>query len=360
MVDDSPRYLGYADNMLKQGFYFDPHEFWYIGYTGFIMLFKMLGLSLQWVVLTQYILSFIAVICIYMAALQLFNSHSSALIAALLYLGFFEICLYSAYILCEANLVSLTTISLYFITLWHKGKSNIWNILLGSIVILLASLTKPTGVAIITALLVWVVFKANQKISSKSLKMAIVSILLIPFLFLINKMLTPFGFMNDYSRGELIFGMFQYPNSPHYDLLTIDKPSPMYFPDESYPAILRLSLFILHHPIYWLKLFFGKITLLFLHIRPFWSIGHNLFSLAFLLPTYYFFIKSIREEKIISEVKVFVLAFITFHALSVGMLTDDWDGRFLIPVLPIIFLFASSKMKDIIFKAKENLVINSI
>ncbi len=352
VANDSPRYLDYADKILNEGFFFDPHEFWYIGYVGFIMFFKLLALPLSWVVFTQYSLGLLAMIAIYFTMINLFENRPAAFTAALLFICFFELSLFNAYILGEANLISLITISFLFLSLWYKGKANPINLTLGILIILLATLTKPTGVSILAAILVYVIFKINQRIHGKSKKVAFMFILIVPFIFLINKMLTPFGFMNDYSRGELIFGMFQYPDNPNYDLLTIDRPDQLYFPDESYPAIVRLSLFIIQHPIYWIKLFLGKITLLFLHIRPFWSTWHNVFSLAFLLPVYYFFIAGFRSASLKIELKVFAITYILLHALSVGMLTDDWDGRFLLPVLPLIFLIASLKIGEQLMKKK--------
>lgn len=42
VVKDSARYLEYASH-LENGFYFDPHNFWYIGYPLYILLLNQLG-----------------------------------------------------------------------------------------------------------------------------------------------------------------------------------------------------------------------------------------------------------------------------------------------------------------------------
>jgi len=167
-------------------------------------------------------------------------------------------------------------------------------------------------------------------------------------------MLTTYGFMNDYQRGELIFGMFQYPNSPYYDILTINRPDNLYYPEESYPPLIRLILFIVHHPIYWLKLIFGKLFLFFLHVRPFWASWHNIYSILFLVPVYAFFFKGLFFGKATWKIKLFSMVLIGFHALSVGMLTDDWDGRFLLPVLPLFFLIAGKGLSGFIIKYQFN------
>jgi len=41
VVTDTHRYVEYASN-LQSGFYFDPHNFWYIGYSLYILLIQLL------------------------------------------------------------------------------------------------------------------------------------------------------------------------------------------------------------------------------------------------------------------------------------------------------------------------------
>ena len=340
VANDSPRYINYASNILENGFYFDPHEFWYISYPLFLILVKSVHNSFEAIVLAQYLLSFTGLICLYLASLKLFENHLSAFITGLLYVGFFEISIYNSYILCESLYLSSLCISFFFLSKWYKKEFSVWSLVLGFSVILFTCFVKPTGIALIGALVIIGLFKVFTKLESKPLKIIGGIIILIPFIFLLNKMLTPFGFMNDYSRGELIFGMFQYTDSPFYNSLTIVPPKNLYFPNEDYPALIRLSLFIIHHPIYWTQLFFGKLFYLFAHIRPFWSTAHNIFSLTFLLPAYWFFIKGIKSGKTGMELRLFALTYINIHALSVGMLTDDWDGRFLLPILVMVFLFS--------------------
>jgi hypothetical protein len=61
----------------------------------------------------------------------------------------------------------------------------------------------------------------------------------------------------------------------------------------------------------------------------------------FLTPSYYLFARGIaykwRKELLPF---IFSVTYILFHTLSIGLTTNDWDGRFLIPILPVIFLFS--------------------
>jgi hypothetical protein len=342
IVDDSPRYLQYANNIIEKGFYFDPHEFWYFTYTAFIIAIRSLHDSIAAVIIAQYILSLLGMISLYHAASRLYASKGSGFVAAVLYIGFFEISIYNSYILCESLYISLTAISLNILVYYYKKTYPLWTLVLGPLILLATVFAKPTGMGLLAGVLAVSLYGLLRNIPKLHWRIATSICIALPFLLLVNKMLTPFGFMNDYQRGELIFGMFHYPDSPHYTLLTIERPDPLYFPDTSLPPLIRLILFILNHPIYWIQLFLGKVFLLFSHIRPFWATWHNLYSLLFLIPVYAAVVFNLFGEKDI-KLKIFVLIFIGFHALSVGMLTDDWDGRFLLPVLPLIFLLVNVK-----------------
>lgn len=112
-VNDSPRYLNYALN-LRQGFYIEPHNFWYFGYVLFIYVIKLFNQTYFAIIISQYVLGYLAVIAIYETGLILFNNRIRALLPALLYIGFFEIPAWNSYILSEPFYISFTCFSIYF------------------------------------------------------------------------------------------------------------------------------------------------------------------------------------------------------------------------------------------------------
>lgn len=341
VANDSPRFLGYADQMIATGFYFDPHEFWYIAYPLFLIVIRKIHNSLEAVVFAQYFFSIIGIISIYFASLKLFKSKPSSFLAGLFMILFFEFSIYNSYILTESLYISMICVSLFFLSKWYLKEFNWWTFIVVPLILIFTAFLKPTGVALIGALLGYVLFISSQKIESKAFKTGIIIALTLPFLLLINKMLSTFNFIGEYQRGDLIFGMFQYPNHPHYEILVIKSPEDFQLPNESHPPLIRLLMFAIYNPVYWLKMFVGKVFYLFAHVRPFWSTWHNLFSLLFLIPVYSFGFKGLLNRKFPKGIKVFSLVYIGIHALSVGMMTDDWDGRFLLPVLPVVFIWAS-------------------
>lgn len=348
VVDDSPRYLNYTQELRSGIFFIDPHNIWYIGYPIFMVLVRTIHDSLRMVIFSQYLLSFLALYAVYFTSYQLFNNYSTAFWTALLYIMFFEISIYNSYILCESFFVSMTCFSVFLLAKWFKKESSLFNLLFGIPILLLTISAKPTGIVILAAIAAQMYYLFFNKLEITFLRILFGLLLIIPIFFLANKMLTTFGFINEYIRGDIIFGMFQFRSSPFYDLLTISRPEIIYIPDANYPPIIRLVLFVIFNPIYWGKLFFSKLFFFFFHIRPFWSTWHNIYSLVYLTPVYFFTFQALLSKKVNFEIKLFVAVYVLLHGFIVGLMTEDWDGRFLIPILPVLVIPAGLGLASLI------------
>jgi hypothetical protein len=47
------------------------------------------------------------------------------------------------------------------------------------------------------------------------------------------------------------------------------------------------------------------------------------------------------SKKISLPIKTFALTFLLLNTLIMGFAVEDWDGRFLLPLLPMIFIFST-------------------
>lgn len=338
---DSERYLSYAMG-LREGFYIERHNFWYMGYVSFIYAIKLFSQENLAIVVCQYILGYLAVVSVYESGRLLFGNTRQALFPALLMVAFFKIPMWNSYILSEPFYISFTCFSLYFfVTIYRKGLSRT-RLLVAVPIVLLTVMAKPTGIALLGAVLSVLLYSIISKVKTTALKWAICGGVAIMFLLLTNKMLATFTLIeNDYVKGEIVYGIAHYPDYPSHDQLIVSPPEDLYIPDTTYPPIIRILTFILHNPIYWLKLFFIKFYYFSLHIRPYWSWTHNLFSLLFLIPVYGLSFRSFLYRKFPKEMLLFLIPYFTIHVLSVCLSTVDWDGRFLMPLLPVLFLLAA-------------------
>jgi hypothetical protein len=178
------------------------------------------------------------------------------------------------------------------------------------------------------------------KMKNRVISFGIIVLIAFGFLLLLDQMLKNYLILENYKLGEVIYEVTEAGKKYDVSYLLIDVPSNLYQPMAN-SSLLNIVLFAIHHPFYWSKLFLYKVFFLFVHVRPYWSGYHNTISMLFLIPSYYLFVRGIaykwRQELLPF---IFAVTYILFHALSIGLTSNDWDGRFLIPILPVIFLFS--------------------
>ena len=338
VVNDSARYLEYASN-LESGFYFDPHNFWYIGYPLYILMINQIGGELSMIIAGQYLLGLAAVGALYLASLKLWNRSASAFFSAIMFVAFIDIVQWNAYILTESVYTSFICFSLLLLLHLLKEKRAPALYLACLAIVMFTSLVKPTGFALMAAPVIVFLFEVTAQLKSRLWKVVFRTCIVLLLLILVNRMLETFRIIENYQKGEIVYAITTLPPSSEYQMLTVAPPDPLYTPETTLPPLVQIFLFIVNHPLYWAKLFCAKVFLLFSHVRPYWSFTHNVFSIGFLLPAYVLFVRAVRSVKK-NPVARFAWVYLALHALSVGITSVDWDARFLIPMLPVIFLFA--------------------
>ena len=192
---------------------------------------------------------------------------------------------------------------------------------------------RPTGLGLLLGLLAVLVSdfyldKRKSNLTKWSVTLACVLIFLIG----LNKFLQYYigFFLETYSSGEII-----YPGIPYL----IDSPEHFVFPDKhQWPIIQLIEVFYINSG-YLFKATSLKASMFLLHIKPYYSWPHNGFILGYLLPVYFFAVKGVTKMASIKST-VFLLSFVLFQLLAVSFTSENWDGRFLLPVLPIVFVLA--------------------
>ncbi len=347
IVNDSHRYLEYATN-LRNGFYFETHNFWYIGYVGFIYVIRLLAQSDNeiYLVMAQYAYSLIGLLFLYLSVFRLYNDKNAALAGSCLYLLFVEISFWNSYILCESFYLNTIIITFYLLVSWFRDKriSYLW-ILLTAIFILLSFLIKPTGIAILIAFFVtvYMLIQRSDRLNVYYIKGVMFAGIVLAIL-LLNKMLETYLIMENYQMGEIIYGITTVSSYESYQTLVVDPPSHLKILSDEYAPLSRLIYFIFFNFGYWLKLTLAKIFYFLLHVRPFWSGVHNVFNSMILIPLYILTIRQIFKSEYL--VKVFVMVYLSCHIVIVGLTSVDWDGRFLIPIMPVLFILSAKQISD--------------
>jgi type IV secretory pathway VirB3-like protein len=354
-VSDSSRYLNYASN-LEDGFYIDKHNFWYIGYVIFIFIVRFLTDSYSELnlILAQYLYSLFGLILLY-KTIKIFEGDTSApLIGGILYLLFIEVCIWNVYILCESFYFNNILIAFYFLAkIFVQKKHSAKNLLFAVFFLALTAMSKPTGVVIILSVTGTAYMYFWRRSSTPQwFKVVILVVVFLLIGFLLNLMLETFLIIENYQYGEIVYGISTLPQKEYYNSLTVTVPELNTLSDQ-YPPIVRLLHFIFFNFYFWCLLFLNKVYYFLLHIRPYWSLKHNLYNLFILTPVFILAIRQIIKTRFF--VRFFACTYLGFHILIVGITTVDWDGRFFLPLVPIILLFAAQGINRLIIWLTRNI-----
>jgi hypothetical protein len=350
VVNDSRYYLESVSKFAEEG-YIDGHSFWYFTYILFIYVLYTFFENPAWLVLIQNILTLGSVLVIFQFSYHWFGNRKGALFTSLGYLLFLEQLTWSFYILTEA--IYAPVLCFVFYGLWRldKGISSSWYFkTLLFIALVFAFFIKPTGLALLIALGIAVFFRFRIWFSSYYHNLLTVWGSFIVLLLLANQMLSSFILVENFALGEIVYGVTTLPQLSSGPYLIVIPPKNLYIPDKLESPLWRLFTFIIFNPWFMCKLFWGKVFYFVSHFRPYWSLIHNLFIVLTLYPTYYFFIKGLSFKEVLIHQRAFILSFVVAHILFIGLTSVDWDGRFLAPLYPLIFLIGGQGFAQIFKK----------
>lgn len=348
MVNDSHRYFEYAEDLSIHGFYIDRHNIWYFSYVLLVFCFSQLNISLFDLVTFQALLQGFAIFCLAKSLHTYFNNKAIGFWFAILMIAWVKIGEWNFYIMTESFFISLSMISLA-VLLRSEDKPKLRWLLLPLLII--TFFCRPMGLGFLICVLVFFFVKIYQTQKNKKWLNAIMVVTLIiqlsTFYLLLNTMLHTFDMIDVYERAELVYAYGTISNPAHPHLLLIEKPTDFYIPSEDYKQLDRVILFIINNPWFYFKLSIGKIFYFLGNIKPYFSWYHNAAIIAFLYPVYYFFVSGIRRVKDrLNPLKWLVLSYVIFNTAIVIAATEDWDGRFLLPVLPLIFIFTAHQLSN--------------
>ncbi|NML67445.1 hypothetical protein HHL22_19760 [Hymenobacter sp. RP-2-7] len=110
--------------------------------------------------------------------------------------------------------------------------------------------------------------------------------------------------------------------------------------------VWRIGYFAAHNPGFLLRLMGGKVLVFFSSVKPYYSLGHKLLSMLVLWPCYWLAARGARLRQVWLPGRVFLAAVPLLQAAVVMLTVDDYDVRFLAPVLPFVFVLAALGVDD--------------
>jgi hypothetical protein len=259
--------------------------------------------------------------------------------------------IWNAYILCESFYFNSVVIALYFLSrLWKGKRKGVWTVIAVVFSILLVTLSKPTGVLFLLAVFITFFMKFwLQSGLPKIGKAGVAVVLICVSVLMLNRMLDSFLIIENYQLGEVIYAITTLPSNPMYSGLVVEVPQQLNMLPETYSPLWRMSYFIFNNFSFWSELFFKKIYYFLLHVRPFWSMEHNALNILTLLPVYFLSFWQWKKSDLV--VKVFAASYFILQTVAIGMTSVDWDGRFLVPVFPLLIILSALRINDLILNA---------
>jgi hypothetical protein len=340
-VYDSARYLRHAALLAHgQGTDAPAHHQRYIGYALYLSAFVRYNLPLWWPVAGQVLLNGAATLAYFRTIRRVTNGQSAPAVAAtFLTLLWTDLQRFSAYILTESLFTSALLLALAALTwaLYTPRTTAVHSVGRGLLVVsalIAVTVARPNGFLVPAAAafagLAWA-WRAAHRWGRAILVVAVAGagVAVWPVL---NIASATYGLIETYCRGDIIGG---------YPGWHIRAAAPLLVPAENLPQLTRVAAFAAAQPSYFGQLALAKIGAFILYVKPFWSPAHNIAAALILWPAWFFAARGLRQHVVRSEVQWFASALLLGQAAMVAVTIEDWDARFLTPLLPLVFGLAA-------------------
>ena len=332
-VNDSARYLEYARNIAER-YYFEPgHNLRYVLYPLFQSLWLRLGLGWPGIVAGQMAVSALATRAIYRGTRRLASGTSgAAALATLAFIAWPDIQQFNVFLLTESLFISLVALSFGAFARVRGGRPADWAALL--LVLALATLARPNGFLVVLAAALAGLDALRRRPDRRAWRVALLALLLLsPLLWVaLNHQLATFYLMDTYQRGELVF------RSP---LWAVHQAAPLDMPPPGTGPAARVLYFGWHNPLYLGRLMLGKLFVFISSLKPHYSLAHRVLGVLVLWPAYWLAARGARAAAVWRPARVFLAGASLLQAAIIMLTVDDWDVRFLAPVLAPVFVLAA-------------------
>jgi hypothetical protein len=335
VADSRARYLPYAHDIVERGYFAPGHNLRYVGYPLWISGWLRIGAGPAGAAWGQLFIAGVAAVLFYHALYRLTHRRAAAIFGTAALVLWPDTQEFNGFILTESLATSGLLLSFAALVHVHTARRPglVW--VLTSIVALATTTLRPNafvvtlgvGLAGATAL----ALRHGAARIQRFLLFSTPPLLLLSW-WILNKLLLTFTLIETYARGELIYGTRE---------LSIEPPSTLWLPPGAWSPISRLAAFGWHNPWYFLELVVGKISLFFAYARPYHSWSHIALIVGLIWPIYVLAVRGARTAQTWLPARVFLVTVVLGQAAIVGLTVEDWDGRFLIAVLPAIFALAA-------------------
>jgi hypothetical protein len=247
-----------------------------------------------------------------------------------------DIARWNAFILTDSLYISLVILSVWCVHTAARRK-RYWYVMAAAMLVT-AALVRPNGLFLLAAVLLYMVGRSISRKTPRRLAIA-GSILLLTF---ILGAITASRFYPASSR--------EHAEATLRNGVTGISPWRVAMPADPAPVKGEWSAafgYAARHPFASFRLALTRVFIELIHIRPFYSFRHNLVLLATLPFIYFLALTGLKLNRDPSLTRLILLV-IGSHLFVVAITFADWDGRFLLYILPLICLFSSCAAASLI------------
>ncbi|EJF09600.1 glycosyltransferase family 39 protein [Pontibacter sp. BAB1700] len=327
IVFDSYRYLNYVESIVSgSSYWLQPHSIFYSSYTLFLFLvLHVLSQPIEVVIALQILLSGVATVFFYKTLYNTTQHRVAAFIGVAFYLFWPQIHSWGFYIHTESLYISTSIFTLYLIS---KTTQNRYSLFVLALILCFAIFLRPNGIFLLLGVIAGVIYLKKDMFTTTHSYLVLV--LVVPaLLFSANYALEIFSPLQYLSQGQIIQG---------YNKLTIQIDSPQLVPTD--PALLHVIGFIKEQPVSYIKLLLLRFIYLWAQVRPYYSNIHNIAIVIFFIPVFILALRGIRKA-IKEQTFIFMVTVLFLQTVMTMVIAVDWDNRFVVPLLPFVFYFAS-------------------
>ena len=332
-ANDSGRYLEYAAGIAECGYFEPGHNLRYVLYPVFASLWLWLGLGWWGIVAGQMAVSALAARAVYQGTRRLANGQrGAAALATLLFVAWPDVQQFNVFLLTESLFISLVALSFEAFTRVRSGRQRDWAWLL--VALALTALARPNGFMVGLAAGLAGLDALRRNRDQRPWRAALLGLVLLsPVLWAaLNHQLATYYLMDTYQRGELIF---------RYQLWAVHQAQPLNMPPNGTGPVARVLYFGFHNPTYLGRLMLGKLFVFISYLKPHYSLAHRAAGVLVLWPAYWLAARATRRPTIWHPARLFLAAIFLLQTAITMLTVDDWDVRFLAPVLLVVFVLAS-------------------
>ena len=343
---DTGRYLSAGASILE-GKLPSGKALSYLGYDVFVAGVMGLGGGVREIVFLQILIAGIALWAFYHLGKHLFSAEA-AVISTLLVALYPKFAYWNLLVLTESLYISCLIITLWMVSV-ARGR---WHWFGVALFVLFTVSIRPHGVGLLVAFglvgMIWLIrIKAFRTLALIGLVMVVSASVLWQQL---GTMTKHENLIHHYEYGTVIWGDEQ--------SRVLEPPSRVFEGQDVYPShpVAAVGWYLWQNPIRFLKLATLKVGYLFSHLRTYYSDLHNLFTMVYLYPCYLFMLIGFVGVRSSQPGLIQLSGWIILCQTGIVSLTfADWDGRHLLPLLPIVFLMAGAGFWDLLTRWMDRL-----